>query len=128
MTIATDQELFPEEQDNILKNEEKLSLSQYQEKIELTWIENEFDLQRILCGLSEESGEILGKFKKYFRGDYGFPKLRELAKKEIGDLFYYLAKICNFFNIEIEDVLAENINKLQDRKKRGTLKGNGDLR
>ena len=67
-----------------------MKIEEYQDKIEDTWIENEFDLQRTLCGLSEECGEILGKFKKFFRGDYEYPTLKEYVRKEIGDLMYYI--------------------------------------
>ena len=65
---------------------------------------------------------------------YGQEKITEKMllkislKKEIGDLFYYLAKVCNYYNLSIEKILEENIAKLQSRKERGKIRGSGDQR
>lgn len=105
-----------------------MNLHDYQKGVEDTWIKNEFEIERILCGLFGEIGEIAEKFKKYFRKDYGFYDLKKLVRKEIGDAFYYLAKLCNYFGFNAEEILKENNVKLISRKERGTLQGSGDDR
>lgn len=42
-------------------------------------------------GISEEYGEIIGKVKRYCRGDYGKEEFKTQIKKELGDLTYYVA-------------------------------------
>lgn len=42
-------------------------------------------------GISEEYGEVMGKIKRYCRGDYKKEAFRENMKKELGDLTYYVA-------------------------------------
>jgi len=105
-----------------------MNLSEYQKRIEDTWISNENDTNRIICGLFEEVGEIAGKFKKYFRKDFNYYQLELFLKKEIGDVFYYLVKLCSHYDLNAEDILQENIAKLKDRQNRGVLKGSGDNR
>ena len=104
-----------------------INLKEYQDKVEDTWLETENEIDRIICGLSEEVGEIAGKFKRYFRYDYSFTQLKEKVKEEIGDTFYYLAKLCNYFDFDIEQILQENLDKLRKRKEKGTLRGEGDM-
>lgn len=107
-----------------------MKLNDYQQKIEETWISNENDSIRIVLGIGGESGELLEKFKKYYRGDYNDKKteFNDSVRKEIGDLSFYIAKLCNRLGVNWEDVLQENIDKLQSRKNRGKIKGSGDSR
>ena len=106
-----------------------MNLKEYQNKVEWTWISNENNALRIICGLGGELGEIFEKLKKYYRDDYNSTEqfLIDL-RKEIGDLMYYICKLCNKFGFELENILQENNNKLKNRKKEGKLKGNGDNR
>lgn len=79
-------------------------------------------------GIAEEAGEVAGKIKKFFRGDYDFDQTRELVKLELGDVAWYLARIAKHFNITFEEVLEANTAKLHSREERGTLRGSGDHR
>lgn len=108
-----------------------MNLADYQKEVENTWISNKHDFIRIVCGLSGELGEVCEKLKKYFRKDTGKTNwwgFGLILKKEIGDLMYYIAKLCNAFGLDLEEILQENIDKLAKRKKDGTLKGSGDNR
>ena len=40
----------------------------------------------------------------------------------------YIARVAMVYEIDIQEILEYNINKLESRKARGKLKGNGDLR
>tara|TARA_R100000152_G_C6781143_1_gene215039 strand:+ start:244 stop:570 length:327 start_codon:yes stop_codon:yes gene_type:complete len=81
-------------------------------------------------GLAGESGEVCEKIKKYLRGDYTLSdeeKIEEL-EKEIGDVLWYLANLASDLHLSLEDIANMNIEKLQDRKNRNVLKGEGDNR
>jgi len=76
-------------------------------------------------GLAGEAGEVANKVKKLIRDG----KLDKAALKgEIGDCLWYIAALCRDLNIDLGDVAKANLEKLQDRKARGTLKGSGDTR
>lgn len=77
-----------------------------------------------LCG---EAGELANKWKKVLRKDGDtFPT--EVFVDELGDVLWYLAKIARDLSVTLEVVGARNLEKLQSRKERGTLKGSGDNR
>lgn len=76
-------------------------------------------------GLAAEAGEVANKVKKILR-DGKFD--REGIADEIGDCLWYIAALCRDLNVDMGEVAKNNLDKLQDRKKRGTLKGNGDKR
>ena len=76
--------------------------------------------------LTEEAGEVAGKLAKTVRGDKGLDK-KEI-EKELGDCLWAIAVLAHELEIKLEDVAIGNILKLQDRQKRGVLKGSGDNR
>ena len=76
-------------------------------------------------GLAGEAGEVANKVKKVIRDG----KLDKAALKgEIGDCLWYIAALCRDLNVDLGDIAKANLEKLQDRKARGTLKGSGDTR
>lgn len=81
-------------------------------------------------GLSEEAGEVAGKFAKAIRDNGGvIDEERKLAiKKELGDVCWFVAEVCTVLNISLESVMQANLDKLEDRKKRGVIHGSGDER
>ena len=79
-----------------------------------------------VIGLTEEAGECSGKVKKWLRGDGKLDKLALI--KEIGDVLYYATRLSHDLGYSLEEVANIHIEKLNDRKKRGTLRGNGDNR
>ena len=76
-------------------------------------------------GLAGEAGEVANKVKKMMR-DNEFDK--EGVTQELGDCMWYIAAMCNDLNVSMADLALANLEKLLDRKSRGTLKGNGDKR
>ena len=76
-------------------------------------------------GLAAEAGEVANKVKKILR-DGNFD--RNAIADEVGDCLWYIAALCRDLNVNMGEVAKNNLDKLQDRKKRGTLKGNGDKR
>jgi NTP pyrophosphatase (non-canonical NTP hydrolase) len=77
-------------------------------------------------GLMGETGEIAEKIKKMLRDDTKVSK--DDIIKELGDVAFYLTAIANYFDSSLTDVLDVNVAKLDDRAKRGVIKGSGDNR
>jgi NTP pyrophosphatase (non-canonical NTP hydrolase) len=83
-----------------------------------------------LLGLSDESGEVLGKVKKLLRDKQG--KLSDEDKqeivKELGDVLWYVASTSNLLGSSLDEVAQANVNKLASRQARDVLHGSGDNR
>ena len=76
-------------------------------------------------GLCGESGEVAEKVKKQVRdGEFN---AHEVAK-ELGDVLWYLANICNDIGYNLDEIADLNIDKLSSRKKRDVIQGSGDNR
>lgn len=78
------------------------------------------------ANLMSEVGEYFGHLAKAKRGDK--PADEALLKKEMGDIFWCLAAICEANHWDMSDVAQMNIDKLTDRKARNVIKGDGDVR
>lgn len=77
-----------------------------------------------------EAGEVQGKIKKVMRDDDGnltSEKTKEISK-ELGDSLWYIAQTATELGLSLDDIAAGNLEKLEDRKNRGVLKGSGDNR
>lgn len=79
----------------------------------------------LALGLGSEAGEVQGKVKKMIR-DGGINVMDTLD--EIGDVFWYLTRLCDEMDFSAEEVLQRNIQKLMSRKERGVIGGSGDKR
>jgi len=63
-------------------------------------------------GIAGEAGDVASCIKKTFGHDNDQIKgIRE----NIGDAFWYMAEICNFFGWDMEEIVGENIEKLKKR-------------
>lgn len=79
-------------------------------------------------GLAEEAGEVVGKIAKSMRGDHSLEDKKEEIIKELGDVMWMIALCCCELNVSLEAVQIKNIEKLEDRKRRGVIQGDGDNR
>lgn len=107
-----------------------MDFKEYQDKAAETAVyPEEAKLIYPLLGLANEAGEVLGKLKKYYRGDYLLTdeKVNDI-KDELGDVLWYLAIVSRDLGLNFQDVANRNIEKLQARKEKGTIKGDGDKR
>lgn len=77
-----------------------------------------------------ECGEVQNKIKKIIRDDNCIitEEKRKDIKKELGDILWYVANTASEFNIFLNDIAEENIEKLFSRKERGVIQGSGDNR
>ena len=81
-------------------------------------------------GLSGETGEVMEKLKKILRDleiKDNSEKIKDL-KKELGDIIWYLSQLSTELGFSLQEIAEENIQKLQSRKDRGVLHGEGDNR
>lgn len=87
-----------------------------------------------LLALQEEVGEVSGKVAKHLRKGGHIedfitnPEFREPLLKEMGDVLWQLAALCEGLRVGLDEVAQRNLNKLRGREKRGTLVGEGDER
>lgn len=83
-------------------------------------------------GLGNEAGEVLGKVKKWMRGDDGEGEIKAERKQaiadELGDVLWYIAVMAHDLGYPLSDVAQMNVDKLKSRKERGLIKGDGDKR
>jgi NTP pyrophosphatase (non-canonical NTP hydrolase) len=81
-------------------------------------------------GLAGEAGEVAEKIKKVIRDKNGVidDETREMIKKELGDVLWYVAQLATELGLSLDDVASGNIEKLFSRMDRGKLKGSGDNR
>jgi NTP pyrophosphatase (non-canonical NTP hydrolase) len=88
------------------------------------------NINYVTLGLCDEAGEVAGKIKKLMRDDGGVltEERKEAIIKELGDVMWYIAEMCTTLDISLHDVAFRNIDKLQERQSKGTLKGDGDNR
>ena len=77
-------------------------------------------------GLVGEAGEVAEKIKKLIRDKSRFSN--EEIIKELGDVVFYATALANIYGSGLQQVIDVNITKLDDRQKRGKLKGSGDNR
>lgn len=92
-----------------------MNLKEYQELCEKTAKKFDSEEKEILTwglGIAGEAGDVASCIKKTFAHDND---QRAGIKENIGDSLWYLAMICNFFNWDMQQVLEENIAKLQKR-------------
>lgn len=80
------------------------------------------------CGLAGEAGEVANQMKKVARDDGGQISLARLGKvlDELGDVMWYIHRVCDELDIDLETVMAANVAKLQKRKELGTISGDGE--
>lgn len=80
--------------------------------------------------LNGEAGELGEEVFKALRDDScELTQVRkDKIRKELGDVLWYVARIARELDIHLDDIAAENMTKLKDRKDRGVLGGSGNDR
>lgn len=100
------------------------------------------------AALASEAGEVAGKLDKLFR-DHEYVDFdiftqpsdvkneamqarrqawRSMFSKELGDVLHCVARLAAVTGFSLQELLDENVKKIEDRKARGTLGGSGDAR
>lgn len=103
------------------------TLNDYQEKAATFIVPTSNPGERVF-GLLSEAGEVAGVFQKMTRGDYDAPEAMARLHKELGDVLWYVAGVAADNNWTLEDIANTNIEKLESRRLRKALLGDGDNR
>lgn len=120
-----------------------MKLNEYQKKAMTTCLPSCENMSYMLLGLMSEVGEIMGKVKKAIRKreiyiddndllpakDIDMEIIKTLdtgLRSEVGDVLWYVAGLCYTMGCDLEDIAKDNLHKLSERKKNGTIIGNGD--
>ena len=97
-----------------------MTINEYQ-KLAMTTLNPDLDKKDVLIngvmGLCGESGEVIDIVKKHLA--QGHELDREKMIKELGDVAWYMAEIATVLDVELEDVLVQNIEKLKKRYPEG---------
>jgi len=64
-------------------------------------------------GISTEAGELLDAYKKKLAYNKSLDKTN--VAEEIGDLCWYVANLCRILNLDLQEILQNNIDKLRAR-------------
>jgi NTP pyrophosphatase (non-canonical NTP hydrolase) len=81
-------------------------------------------------GLAGEAGEVAEHAKKAIRDDGGkvHDERKAAMSKELGDVLWYVAQLASELGLELDEIAAQNLEKLFSRQERGVLSGSGDDR
>lgn len=122
----------------------QLTLREYQKLAMTTCMESCENESYMVLNLVGEVGELTSKMAKAIRK--GNAKIdgnrfvtgngtkymteQEITemRKEAGDILWQLAWVCTVMGWDLQDVGQENLDKLQERKKRNVIDGDGDNR
>ena len=79
-------------------------------------------LATVSTGLGSEGGEFQEIVKKMlFQGKPFNEENRFHMKRELGDIIWYWSNACRALNLDPNEVIAENVNKLQSRYPGGSF-------
>jgi NTP pyrophosphatase (non-canonical NTP hydrolase) len=84
----------------------------------------------VLVEITRLTGNMAGYVKKAIRDNDGFltPEATTKLHKDLWNVLWLLDNWCQNFGSSRHIVMVNNLNKLADRKARGTLKGSGNTR
>ena len=111
-----------------------MKINEYQ-KLAMTTLNPALSKKDVLInsvmGLCGESGEAIDIVKKWLA--QGHELDREHLAKELGDIAWYLAEAATALDLDLEDILQANIDKLKKRyqdgfeTERSVIRNNEDL-
>ena len=97
-----------------------MNINEYQ-KLAMTTLNPELSKKDVLInsvmGLCGESGEAIDVVKKWLA--HGHELDKEHLKKELGDIAWYLAEAATALDMDLEEILQANIDKLKKRYPQG---------
>ena len=116
-----------------------MTLNEYQNHaLETSKYPEEYKVIFPALGMNGEAGEVAEKVKKVIRdivivrdsnGSILVPEnVRESLAKEIGDVLWYVAIMAFDLGYPLEEIAKMNCDKLNSRKQRGVISGDGDNR
>ena len=93
-----------------------MRLKDYQEKSMRT-LNNDLTMEQavnnMIMGIVGETWEVVDIIKKHYY--QGHELDIKHIKEELGDIMFYMVNLCNYLELDMEDVIAGNHNKLMKR-------------
>lgn len=109
----------------------EMTLNEYQKHaLETAAYPSKGEIIYCTLGMTGEAGEVAEKVKKVLRdnnGEFTEEKKEQIAL-EIGDVLWYIATLSHNLGYTLEEIAEKNYEKLQSRKARGKIHGDGDNR
>lgn len=121
-----------------------MELNEYQEKAMTTCLKSCDNVSYMALNLVGEVGEFCGKLAKAIRkgqikidgnqlvwmldDDAERDELETAFEMEAGDIFWQFSSLCKVMGWKLENIAQGNLDKLESRKQRGVIDGNGDNR
>jgi NTP pyrophosphatase (non-canonical NTP hydrolase) len=108
-----------------------MNFNEYQEEvIKLKVYDPIYKIVYPALKLAGEAGEVSEKIGKVLRDSNGefSEHIRHEIIKELGDVLWYIAALADDLGYDFEDVVKANLDKLNSRKERDLLHGEGDNR
>lgn len=106
-------------------------LNEYQRcALETADYPKEWDIIYPTLGLAGESGEVAEKVKKTIRdhnGNFDTERCCAIAS-ELGDCLWYVSVMAHDIGFTLQEIAEMNYEKLQSRKRRNKIHGDGDNR
>lgn len=104
-----------------------MKLSEYQ-RDSMTFRLTTSNSNYAFLNLAGEVGEVLSLEAKFIRDSGDIADYLNNLEKELGDVLWHLAAIADDHDLCLDRIARLNISKLESRKARNTIKGNGDNR
>ena len=80
------------------------------------------DADTIIMEMVGELGEVLNAYKHARKWPDPKPTEEAHLGEELGDLLWYMFAVCSILGFDVEDIIRNNINKLNDRYGYGSAK------
>src|SRR6266852_297549 len=68
-----------------------------------------------MLGLAGEVGTLLSEYKKLLRDGHVHRRFRDAVSEELGDILWYVANVATKFDLKLDDVVRQNLDKVEDR-------------
>ena len=68
-----------------------------------------------MLGLAGETGQLLSEYKKHLRDGDKHRLFKERVTEELGDLLWYIANVATKFRLNLDDIAAANLIKVNKR-------------
>lgn len=106
--------------DLAMRTNDGKSITRLHDKLHDVVLTNDADVGGILnacLGLSGEVGEFNDMIKKWIFHEKDFDEVH--AMKELGDIMWYVALMCDSFGWSLDEILEMNVDKLKARYPEG---------
>ncbi len=70
------------------------------------------EIKYLMLGLTNEAGEVGGAYKKEIRDRVDNT---DLIIDEMGDVLWYLQRLCDVYDVKISELMVNNMDKLFNR-------------